>query len=332
MPNAVSKFFNRIHLKQILWLIAPAFVAMPCLAEDFDLEQDYELMDGQVSPMNRIERLHLSLSSQVVGLAQDIDSYFSDAEITDSKNRTRVTLRQQTQLLKSGETVNKFKVRGKLHLPGTQERFNLFIDTSWNNSKDLTAEILNANTIEEEESQSTSFGIEWLKKSQWNIRSRAGIRARIPLEPYYKFKIYRDYNINELWQTTLQQSIRYYHERGWSEKSGWYWQRYISGTMRFRAVSEIEFQDRNNYYDLAQIFALHQDLNRRTTVQYSIGTINNTDAHQNALNHFISVDYRRRLIKKWFLVSITPQLTAPRELNYKIEPSLSIRLDLLLTQ
>lgn len=326
MLNAASGYHRNPLVQQVVCFFLAALTALHCQGDDS------EPLDEEVGAMARIEQIHYSLSSQVVGLAQDIDSYFSDAEITDSENQTRITLRQQTQLRKSGEQVNKFKIRGKLHLPGTQERLNLFIDTSWNNSKDLTAEILNANTTVEEEKQSTSFGIEWLKRSKWNLRSRAGIRTRLPLEPYYKFKLYRDFHINSRWHTTLQQSVRYYHDRGWSEKSGWYWQRYVSDTLRFRSVSEIEYQDRNDYYDLAQIFAFHQDLNHRTTVQYSVGTINNTDSHQNALNHFVSIDYRKRLIKKWFLVSITPQLTAPRAENYKIEPSLSIRLDLLLTQ
>jgi len=318
---------HRKHLIAILWLLFAGHFITPSVADEPPVQEK------KSGPIARIENFHYSVSSQVVGLAEDIDSYFSDDEISDAKNKSRITFRQQTLLLKSGEVTDEFRISGKLHLPGTQKRLNLFIDSSWNNSRDLTAQILNINTDrEEEDKESTSIGIEWLRLNKWKIRSRLGIRARIPLEPFYRFRISRTFQVTPVWQTTLRQSVDYFQTRGWSEQSAWYWQRYLSDTLRFRTVSEIEFQDRNDYYDLAQIFALHQDINHRTTVQYSLGTLNNTDSNQNALNHFVSIDYRRRLIKKWLLISVRPQLTAPREMNYKIQPSLSIRLDLLLTE
>lgn len=317
-----------LKLKNICVFITNAYILLFLVSDTFAATAEPKQNQAILPNLTKVENLRNRLSSRVVGIAEDIDSYFSDKEISDIKNKSFLQLRQQTQFKKSGEINNEFKIRGKLHLPQTQERLNIFIESGFNRSEDMSSEILN-NDIETQEDSFRALGVEWLRSRKWQISSRAGIRTRLPIDPYYKLDLRRTYPLGPRWQGTVKQTFWYYHELGWGEESRLYFQRYISETMRLRMISQAEFQDRNNYYELAQILALHQDVNPRTTVQYSIGILDNTDSDQEALNYFLSIDMRRKLVKDWLLLNLSPQITAPESLNYKVQPSLSLRIELL---
>ena len=86
---------------------------------------------------------------------------------------------------------------------------------------------------------------------------------------------------------------------------------------------------REAFEDLRQDFSVYHTLDDRTALLYQASVIGVTNPQAQVMDYVVLMLYRRRIHKDWIFLELSPQLHFPRERNYRLSPTLSMRLEML---
>lgn len=275
--------------------------------------------------IEKLDAQHLRLSRRVVGLAEDLDSYFAGNEIVEVGNKSYVKLRLESFFEKGGGRDFRVRMKGKLDLPNTRQKIRLFFDNKADNASTLSAKSFQNDPRKD---TSSEVGLEYLKdRKVWSYSTSLGLKPELPLNPVIKFKAERPVDVGDTWDSRFTQKIRYYHEKGWIEESAISFERPLDNDSRLRVLSELQFQDRYNSFEFAQIFSIHRRLTEKSSIQYSVGGFANSRPSWKSSNYFVMLEYRKDINKGWLFMNVAPVLEFPRWDAFKPNPSLSLSLE-----
>lgn len=279
---------------------------------------------------NLIDVSQQAISYSLLSLSDSIDSFFGDEElILNHDKKTKAIISLTHTLAERAKPESLVKVRIKLRLPRTKSRLNLVVD---NISDELRNNEVSESDFEkiQEESQendlTTSLKYIVQESEKWDISTKAGIKIKIPLDPFTSIRAQRNISFFH-WKLTLAQNIFWFQSRGLGEVSRIDFERPVFKKSLFRFSNSASWLKDEDFFRFNHSLTIFQPLNHQAGLSYSAGISSNSDPRIHLDSYSLSVSYRRRLWRKWLFFDIIPGIQYPKSINFAPNYSMIFRLE-----
>jgi hypothetical protein len=135
--------------------------------------------------------------------------------------------------------------------------------------------------------------------------------------------------INE-WRLKVAETVFWFNTIGAGETTQLDVERILGDPMLFRATSNATWLNDKQNFDLRQDFSVYQNLNERSALLYQASMIGVSNPQWQLNEYVVLMQYRYRLHKQWVFLELSPQVHFPKADNFKANPALYFRLEMLL--
>ncbi len=307
----------------ILGLMISAW-AVPLLAANTEQVRDAVEETRLVSSWHWLETQRDGVSRNVSNVGRYLDDWLAGEGVGERSNESylRVKLNQRVSRYDSYEGTA--RISGRIDLPRATERWKLIFE-----SEDAERTSLSDQRLNNIRPSSISGGFSYRlpERNGLQMSHDAGVRGRLPVDPFYRFKVRYGKNLNEKWYGGVDSKLYFYHQDGWGQDSRVYFSRTISDGLNFRMDSEMKFSDKRNEFEFGQSFSIHQSLGERETLTYELGVIGISQPNPRTENYFLQAVYRKAIYEDWLVMELAPQLISERENNWKPDPQFQFNLE-----
>lgn len=278
------------------------------------------------SPWVWLEGRRDQISRNVTAVGRGIDDWLAGELVSDQPNESFLRVRLNQQIGSLDGYNSKFKVGGRLDLPTASERWKLIFDSDVD---DLSP--LGENLLDNTKSDISIGGFRFLQQSAlgWDLSHDVGVRARVPLDPFYRFRANYRTQLDERWSLALRQKFWYYDTRGWGYETGLSFDRELSRSSVLRFTSQVKFKDSNNIVEYAQLATLHRSLGDLETLSYELGVLGANEPNIRINNYYVQARYRKAVYENWLILELTPQIMLSRDENWRPESRLLFNIEVL---
>lgn len=270
-----------------------------------------------------IDKGYDRISNTVISAATWLDSFFDSNRYTAEANRTRAQLKLMAGVENDGEFDFNPRVRIRLHLPGTKNRFN-FIVTA-NDDEDFEVDRGN-NALSSRDNDSTLSGaLQYFYKQteSMNLSASAGISTSY----VYAGIRYRGLYDYGSWQGRFTSRLRYYTDDGFESRNRYDIERQVSANLLFRSTVEANWEESKNGIPHAVIFAIYQVVRIDRAIVYDWGNYLETSPSYQLNDVVFRLRYRQRFYRDWLVVEVAPQVAFPKEFDREFTPGIIVKLE-----
>lgn len=290
-----------------------------------------------VKPENQPELLDLAdaprefLSEKFVNLANEIDRFFGGDRNFQESNQSVFQMDITRVSGYAGNNKLEFSGRAKLHLPTTEKRLHLLVETDAD--QNVTGETKQRKTAVSKKPTGTrkialAARYEKEKEERWRFSTDAGVQLRAPLEPFTRARASYSF-LDGKWRKTTTGTVFWFNSIGAGESTQFDLERILSEPMLFRSSSNATWLHNKQNFDLRQDLSIFHTLNDRSALLYQASAFGITHPQVQLNEYVLLLVYRYRLHRDWMFFEISPQLHFPRDLNFRLSPQLNMRLEML---
>lgn len=270
--------------------------------------------------------------------AESIDRYVArDSYDETIINESYLRLRLKQIFERGGYRKFETDLKIKLDLPGSSKKYKLVFDSSPDDFDSLGEKNRDIGTgstsgSDAEESAIAGISFEGDAEKTWNRKLNVGMRLKIPLDPYTRFKLFRVDDLGEHWQSTTQQTFSYFHTEGWAAETEQNYYNALGERFLFQSSTSGQFLDPTNEWELYQSLSLHQKISRNVALRYEVGANAFSRPSTRIHSYWLRTEWQRRLYKEWLFARIVPEITFPRDEDFHIQPSILFELEIFFSR
>ncbi|MSR11123.1 MAG: hypothetical protein EXR84_04895 [Gammaproteobacteria bacterium] len=329
MPHQISYKISNLQSALYKQVLAPAVAVFILFSSGVSTVMAADAAaepDPQLNRWQWLEGRRDQVSRGVTALGSNIDDWLAGEIIGDETNETFLRLRLHQQLGSLDGYHSKAKIGGSLDLPRTSERWKLIFESDNNELNSLLDTVLG-----EEKSSGAIGGFRYLQDlgDEWEITHDIGLRGRLPVDPYYRFRARFQQPLGDIWSLGISQKIWYYRTDGWGYNTDVMFSRPLASGMVLDVSSEVKYQQHRKQTEFAQAVSLHETLGDLETLSYTIGLLGFSKPNPRINDYYIETRYRRAIRENWLFLEAAPQIIVSRSENWRPEPRLIINLELL---
>ena len=281
----------------------------------------------------RLDRGHDSVARWIKTTSRNLDGFISRST-PESENTSYLRLRYTYDWEEAQSNEHDFSVRFRLDLPTTEERLRLIIESEPEEARGTLAEQGTGRVPDDQVSSSdTILGLSRLsgrdKRERWDFRTGAGIRLRLPLDPYVRLTAERLWQLGDgPWQLSSDNRASWFNNSGYSARSRWDIGRPVSDTKHFRMVTTVQWQEDEDTLEFAESIELHHQLSKRGQMRYAAVMIGSSLSNPRINDYYLQAYYRRNIHRDRLFLDLIPELHFPRRANFDPRWAFSVRLEL----
>lgn len=266
------------------------------------------------------------VSRGVTALGRNLDDWLAGETTNNETNETFLRMRLYQQLGTLNGYHSKLKVGGSLDLPRTSERWKLIFETD-NNELDS----LQDNVLREQKSGQATGGFRYLQEltEELEITHDVGLRGRLPIDPYYRFRARYQQALGDFWSVGISQKLWYYRTDGWGYDTDVIFTRPLASGKVLEIHSEVKYQQNRKQTEFGQAMSLHETLGDLRTLSYTVGLLGLSEPNTRVDDYYVEARYRRAVREDWLFIEVAPQILVSRYENWRPEPRLLVNLELL---
>jgi hypothetical protein len=225
--------------------------------------------------------------------------------------------------------------KAKLNLPSTEKRFHLLLES--NPDQNITGEPTQtqnttlANQIAAPQSYGLALRYEKLKEElkALNLSADAGLKFQgIHIDPFARAR--GSYSIPlDQWRLKAAESVYWFNTIGAGETTQLDLEHFLSEPVLFRATSNATWLNNKQNFDLREDLSIYHTVSERTALLYQASAIGVSNPQYQLNEYVLSMLYRYRLHRDWMFFELSPQLHFPKIDNFRSNPTLSMRLEML---
>ena len=281
-----------------------------------------------------VDATHRKVSQTILASSDWLDKFFDNELYEEEDNRTRLRLKFSS-FIESGEGLdNSVKVSLRLTLPRLQERLQLFFIGDGDDEFDLDnteEENLSLRYADADDEQGTIGAEYFLKRTKRrNISLKAGVRLSSGDTKFYIGPRYRHLFFFGKWSLRFTEQIRYFTEEGFESKTRIDCERRLSKTLFFRFTPNGNWYEEEHGYYYSFRLMLYQILTHRRVLKYEWYNGFETKPHHQLQKVTLRIRYRQRVRREWMYAELMPQLSFPRDRDFKITPGFMVRIEVVL--
>jgi len=282
----------------------------------------------------QIDPFHESVSRWVDTSSRRIDGFFgtTDALTVESDSYLRLS---QAWRWREGESLDQdLGVRFRLDLPTTEERLRLIIESEPEETRGTLAE-QDDQLADERISgvESLRIGLNRLsrrdKTERWNTQVGAGIRVRLPLDPYARVISQRLWTLNDgPWQLESDNRLSWFNKDGYSARTRWDLGRPLDEQRHLRFITNVQWREEVDKLEFSEAAELNRRLNRRSALRYTAAVLGESGSRPRIEDSYLEVRYRRDVHRGILFLDVAPALHFPREVDYDSRWEVNLRLEM----
>ena len=258
-----------------------------------------------------------SVSRNVSGIGRGLDNWLAGDGVGERENQSYLRVKVNQQVSEKGDYHSTARLSGRIDLPRATERWKLIFESEQSETDSLQDQRLS--NIRPSE-VSGGFSYELPERGGLRFTHDVGVKGRIPLDPFYRFKTRYGRELNEDWHLGVDHKLWYYHTDGWGQDARLFFSRELTDTMYLRIDTEVDYKDRRNQFEYGQTVSIHQSLGERETLTYEAGVLGVSQPNPRVDNYYVQTVYRKAIYKDWLVMELVPQLIMSRDESWDPEP------------
>ncbi len=324
-----------------LWLVAPALgmAAEPDESEQSRPQSSSESQgrarsDEQLlklleevelrSAWDWLESRRDDLSRNVTDAGRNLDDWLAGEFVGERENESYLRIRLNQRVGRHSTYHSTARISGRIDLPQASERWKLIFESESQQRRTLVQQRLDNF---HPSSLTGGFRYELLDRGDWQFNHDIGLRARIPLDPFYRFRSRYGTELGENWGLGLDHRLYYYHQDGWAQDGRLYFSRELADTMIFRLSSEARYQHHLRQTEFAQIASIFQALGDLETMTYEVGVLGKNRPNTRINSYYAQILYRRAIYEDWLVMEVVPQLLTERAESWRPDPRVQFNIE-----
>lgn len=279
----------------------------------------------ETSAWNWLETKRDSMSKGVSGAGRYLDDWIAGDGVGGSDNQSYVRVKLNQKISDTGAYYSNVRISGRVDLPRATERWKLIFESEQTEQNSIQNQRL-SNIRPAEFSGGFSYQLPE-RDDGFRFTHDIGVKGRIPLDPFYRFKTRYNHEIDAQWGVGVDHKLWFYHSDGWGQDARLYFTRKIRDDMFLRFDTEANFRDRYNEFEYAQTVALHRTLGERETLTYEAGVIGSSQPSNRLESYYAQSVYRKAIHEDWLVLELVPQLVMERDNDWNPDPRIQFNLD-----
>lgn len=272
------------------------------------------------------------VSEQFVRLVSGLDRFFGDERNYQESNRSVFQLDLNEQLLAGGQRETTLSGRIKLHLPSTEHRMHLLLESDPEQNSTATPGTANQpqrlGPFRAPGEYGLALRLEESEEQVWHTSTDIGVKLHAPLEPFARARASMVVPLGE-WRMKPAQSLFWFSQSGPGESTQIDFERPLAEQTLFRATSNVTWWHLPQRFDWQQDFTVFHSIDAERAVQYQLSLIGVSKPQSRLDDAVLSVLYRRQLNRPWLFFEFNPQLHFRHSQSYDMDPVLWLRLQIL---
>lgn len=322
-----------IQIVNGLLLTLAAFASPSTLGQDADANgsrlrlPDLPSMQSitDTSAWSWLETRRDNMSRNVSGVGRYLDDWLAGDVVGENSNQSYLRVKLNQQVSETGAYYSNLRISGRVDLPRATERWKLIFESEQSEQNSIQNQRL-SNIRPSEFSGGFSYELPE-RDDGFRFAHDVGVKGRIPLDPFYRFKTRYGHDINSQWGVGVNHKIWFYHTEGWGQDARLFFTRIIRDDMFLRFDTEVNFRDRYNEFEYAQTVALHRTLGERETLTYEAGVIGTSQPTNQLESYYAQSVYRKAIHEDWLVMELVPQLVMERDNDWKPDPRVQFNLE-----
>jgi len=266
-----------------------------------------------------------SVSRNVSGVGRSLDDWLAGDGVGEHSNESYLRLRLNQQISDTGAYYSNVRISGRVDLPRATERWKLIFESEQSEQNSLQNQRL-SNIRPQEFSGGFSYQLPE-RDDGFRFTHDIGVKGRIPLDPFYRFKTRFGRDLTEQWGVGVDHKFWFYHTEGWGQDARLFFTRSIREDMFLRIDTEANFKDKDNQFEYAQTVALHRTLGERETLTYEAGVIGISQPTPRVESYYAQTVYRKAIHEEWLVLELVPQLVMDRRNDWNPDPRIQFNLE-----
>ncbi|RBI69330.1 hypothetical protein DQ400_01145 [Vreelandella sulfidaeris] len=309
------------------WLGIMTTVAANAYAE----EEDSDLPDWAEE---RIEPFRESVGNWVDNTSRRIDGFFGTDDHMQAKNESYLRFGQEIDWMEGDGTHGDTTLRYRIDLPTSEERLRLVLESDPEESQGTLEEQGSGRLANDQrDRRSSTLGLDWLetrdKRENWSNRVGAGIRLRLPLDPYVRFTSERLWQLGEgPWQLESNNRVSWFNNEGYSARTRWDVGRPLSERRHLRFITNVQWREEEDKLEYSEIAEINHRINQRSALRYSAIAIGESASNPRMTNYYLQTRYRRDIHKGILFADVIPELHFQRDVSYDPRWAMTLRLEM----
>jgi len=319
--------------KHLVWSLVSLLLSHGVLADELAAE-DNSNSDLPPWAAERLDPTRKSIGNWVDNTSRNIDGFFGTDESLRVENESYLRFGQEIDWMEGDGASGDLSLRYRIDLPTSEERLRLVIESDPEESQGTLQEQGSGRLSNDQRDRRTStLGLNWLesrdKRENWSNRVGAGIRLRIPLDPYVRFTSERLWQLHEgPWQLESNNRLSWFNNSGYSARTRWDLGRPLDASRHLRFLTNIQWREEEDNLEYSETAELNHRINSRSALRYSAIALGESASNPRITNYYLQTRYRRDLHKGVLFADVIPELHFPREHSYDPQWAVTLRLEM----
>lgn len=282
----------------------------------------------------RIEPFRESVGNWVDNTSRRIDGFFGSDDHMQVNNESYLRFGQEIDWMEGDGTRGDTTLRYRIDLPTSEDRLRLVIESDPEESQGTLEEQGSGRLANDQrDRRSSTLGLDWLesrdKRENWSNRIGAGVRLRLPLDPYVRFTSERLWQLGEgPWQLESNNRVSWFNNEGYSARTRWDIGRPLSESRHLRFITTVQWREEEDKLEYSEIAEINHRINRRSALRYSAIAIGESASNPRMTNYYLQTRYRRDLHKGILFADVIPELHFQRDVSYDPRWAMTLRLEM----
>ncbi|MBT2774807.1 hypothetical protein J7J47_21505 [Halomonas sp. ISL-60] len=314
-------------LVTLCWLGILTTVSINVYAE----EEDSDLPEWAEE---RIEPFRESVGNWVDNTSRRIDGFFGTDDHMQVNNESYLRFGQEIDWMEGDGTRGDTTLRYRIDLPTSEDRLRLVIESDPEESQGTLEEQGSGRLANDQrDRRSSTLGLDWLesrdKRESWSNRVGAGVRLRLPLDPYVRFTSERLWQLGEgPWQLESNNRVSWFNNDGYSARTRWDIGRPLSERRHLRFITTVQWREEEDKLEYSEVAEINHRINRRSALRYSAIAIGESASNPRMTNYYLQTRYRRDIHKGILFADVIPELHFQRDVSYDSRWAMTLRLEM----
>ena len=289
-----------------------------------------------IPALNVFDKPRDYVSQEFVNFVSGVDHFFGNDRNYQETNDSVLQLDMTRVMGYTGQHQFVFQGKAKVHLPNTEKRLHLLIESDPDtNAANATRQLqVNQPVANTQTPSSYAAGVRVERQSaeeRWHLATDAGLKfAGINTSPFARMRGSYGIPLDD-WRMKAAQTFFWFNTTGPGETTQLDFERTISDPLLLRVSSNATWTNTAQQLDLRQDLILFQKVDDRTAMQYQASVIGLSDPRMQShvTDYVLLMLYRHRLHREWMFLEISPQLHFPQDRSFQSSGMLSVRLEIL---
>lgn len=309
------------------------FALLPSAAFCNDIEKSTD----QAPHEDIFDKSRDAIGDAYINLADRVDLFVSRRDYARNSNNSRLALSLGNTWFEGGDQEYDIKLRTRVDLPGTEEKFKLFFESDPDEGKSLADRNRSVARNDRVTRSQSVAGIEYSKPTEpdrWKHSGSVGGNYNEGIDLLLRYRLRRYWQVGEDTTFLFRQDLWHKSSVGWGETTHLELTKPLKSYLWLNVTAELEVRDHDKPMEYANIWRMDHQLTDQWSLTYKLGLLGESDEDDN--NHlfddrFISTTLGYTLDRRWVSIYFTPEIYYPEDSDYKPEYSFTLTCSLQFT-